>query len=219
MEAFVKLSSLMVMGLVGLSAVGFAAEGDKVERPWLVRVRALSMTPANQSGAFTALGITFPADAVNLSNKTFPDVDFTYFFTKNYAVELVLTYPQQHDVNLTGVGKIGTVTHLPPVLSFQYHYPIEKCPVTPYIGLGVNYTLITDDNLSAGGTKLTVTKNSVGLAYGAGLDYKINDRFSINLDFKHVNIHTNVKVKASGAILTNADINPNLVSLGIGYRF
>jgi outer membrane protein len=83
--------------------------------------------------------------------------------------------------------------------------------------LGINYTIITDSNLSAGGTPLDVTKSSVGLAYGAGLDYKLNERWSLNLDYKHVYIRTNVK--AGGAILTNADINPNLVSFGIGYHF
>ena len=216
-EGFVKLSSLIVAGLIGLSALSLADQNNIGKSQWMVRIRAMSLTPANDSGAFTALGTNFPANAVNLSNKVFPEVDATYFFTKNWALELILTYPQQHDVSLTGAGNIGTVTHLPPVLSAQYHWPNDKCPVEPYVGLGINYTIITDSNLSAGGTPLDVTKSSVGLAYGAGLDYKLNERWSLNLDYKHVYIRTNVK--AGGAILTNADINPNLVSFGIGYHF
>lgn len=196
-----------------------ADQGEKVENPWLVRIRALNMVPDNQSRAFTALSTNFPANAISLNTKTFPEVDVSYFLTKNWAIELVLTYPQEHDVSLSGVGKIGTVKHLPPTLTLQYHYPITNSAFTPYVGAGINYTRITNSNLSVSGTALDVTRNSVGFAYGAGCDYKVNERWSINLDFKHVDIHTNVKVKSSGAILTNLDINPNLFSVGVGYRF
>ncbi|MDR3692956.1 MAG: OmpW family outer membrane protein [Fimbriimonas sp.] len=212
-----KLASIFTLGILGFSAVALADKNDTVQHPWLVRLRALYMVPANNSGAFTAQATDFSANAVNLTNKTFPEVDVTYFFTKNWAAELVLTYPQQHEVSLTGVGKIGTLTHLPPTLSAQYHWDIGKCPVKPYVGVGVNFTMINPTSLSAAGTPLSVTDNSLGLSYGAGLDYKIKENWYLNLDFKHVYIHANVK--AGGAILTNVDVNPNLFSVGIGYRF
>ncbi len=190
-----KLSSLMIAGLLGVSALAVADQTNntkKLQYPWLVRLRGLDMNPANQSRAFSALGVNFPANAISLNTKIFPEVDFSYFFTENIAAELVLTYPQQHNVTLQGVGNIGTVTHLPPVLSIQYHYPIPNSPVTPYVGIGVNYTIITAANLAAAGTALDVTRNSFGFAYGAGLDYKLDARWSINLDFKHVGIATGV---------------------------
>jgi outer membrane protein len=83
----------------------------------------------------------------------------------------------------------------------------------------LNYTIITAANLSVGGVPLNVTRSSTGLAFGTGLDYRLNERWSLNLDYKYVNIHTSGKVQSTGAILTNADINPNLLSFGIGYRF
>jgi outer membrane protein len=220
----VKLSSVVAVGLAGLSVAASAdqtntSSSGKVLNPWLIRLRALDMVPANQSRAFSALGLNFPNNAVSLSTKVFPEVDVSYFFTPNIVAELVLTYPQQHNVSLQGVGHIGTVTHLPPTLMLQYHYPIPNSPVTPYAGIGVNYTMITAANLSAGGTALNVTRNSVGFAYGAGVDIALDKNWSLNFDFKHVYIGTNVKVKTSGAILTNLDVNPNLFSVGIGYRF
>ena len=193
-----------------------ATTPDKVTDPWLIRVRALNMKPANKSGAFSALGTNFPADAISLNSKTFPEVDISYFFSPTISAELVLTYPQAHTVNLAGVGNIGSIRHLPPTLTAQYHYPIDKSPLTPYVGLGVNFTRITTSNLSVSGTGLDVTRNSFGLAYGIGCDYKINETWSVNLDFKHVNIKTNVK--AGGTTLTNLDVDPNLLSIGVGYR-
>ena len=214
-----RLATWLMLGLCGLSSIGMASQQDKIKDPWMVRLRALNMVPANNSRAFSALGLNFAADAISLNTKTFPEVDLTYFITKNIAVELVLTYPQQHDVTLTGVGNIGTVTHLPPTLSVQYRFPIDNNPLTPYVGLGINYTKIARANLNAAGTNLDVTRDSFGIAYGVGVDYKLNETWSLNLDFKHVNITTNVKVQATGAILTNLDVTPNLFSIGIGYRF
>ena len=214
-----KISSLIVLSLVGVSAVAFASDETPNKTPWLVRVRALNLVPANQSVAFSAAGTNFPTNAISLNNKTFPEFDVSYFFTKNFATELVLTYPQQQDVSLTGVGKIGTLTHLPPSLLFQYHYPIEKCPVTPYAGIGFNYTRVTSTNLNAAGIPLDLNRDSFGLAYGIGVDYNLNDRWVVNLDFKHVTINTSVVVQGTGALVTNVGVNPNLYSIGIGYRF
>ncbi len=216
-EGILKFTLFLVAGLAALSAVGMADQNDKPLHPWMVRVRALDLVPANNSGAFNFGGTAIPADAVHLSTKAFPEVDFSYAFSKNLSAELVLTYPQQHDVSIAGVGHIGTLTHLPPTLIGQYHYPIANTPYDPYVGLGLNFTMVTSSSLNAAGTPLDVTKTSLGLAYELGIDYKLNERWVVNLDFKHVNIHTNVK--AAGAIVTNVDVNPNLYSIGIGYRF
>lgn len=214
-----KYSWFTVVGMIAFAALARGEHLGQENHPWLVRLRALNMTPANNSRAFSALQTNFGADAISLNTKTFPEVDFTYFFNKNIALELVLTYPQEHDVTLAGVGKIGTVKHLPPTLTVQYHFPIENSAFKPYVGAGVNFTRITESNLAVGNTALDVTRDSFGLAYGLGCDYMINDRWSVNIDFKHVDIRTNVKVAATGAILTNLDVNPNLFSIGVGYRF
>lgn len=211
---------ILTVGLLALTAPSaFAAPTDKLEKPWLVRFRLLNLDPANESNAFTALGINFPKDAVHVSSKLFPEVDFSYFFNEKFAAELILTYPQRHDVTLKGVGKLGTVDHLPPTLTFQYHHQIGTTPYKPYVGLGFNYTRITHADLSVAGTALDVSRDSFGLAYQIGLDYKLKENLFLNFDFKHLNLDTDVKVKSSGAKLTNAKLNPNLLSVGVGFRF
>ncbi|MDX1931929.1 MAG: OmpW family outer membrane protein [Capsulimonadales bacterium] len=185
--------------------------------PWLVRLRALNLSPANKSNAFSALGINFGSDAVEVNSKWFPEIDVTYFFTPNFAAELILTYPQEHTVRLNG-ARLGTFKHLPPTLTAQYHFNIPKSPVKPYAGLGINYTRISDVKLSVAGTELDLSKSSFGFAFNLGVDYKFTEKIYINLDYKYVDLNADVKVK-NGGKLTKAQIDPDLISFGVGYRF
>ena len=82
--------------------------------PWMVRVHALSLDSANKDQ--TDLGLD-----LSVNNKVFPEFDVSYFFTPNIAAELVLTYPQKHDVRAGGT-KIGSLKHLPPTLSLLGGY-------------------------------------------------------------------------------------------------
>ena len=195
-----KLLVLLIAGAAFTQPV-LAEDG-----PWLVRVRALNMqvdngNSPNVSGA-----------KVEINNKTFPEIDFVYNFTRNISAELVLTYPQKHDVLLQG-AKIGTIKHLPPTLLLQYQFlPGEK--INPYIGAGLNYTRFMSANLPTG---ITTDKSSAGYALQAGADIEIAKNVYFNLDFKRVNIETDVKV--AGAKLTALKVDPNLISVGIGWRF
>jgi outer membrane protein len=101
-----------------------------------VRLRAISVVP-DESATIQAIG-----GDVQISSAYVPELDFTYFFTKNVAAELILA-TTKHDVKAisTAVGDIelANVWLLPPTLTLQYHFDGEV--VSPYIGAGVNYTL------------------------------------------------------------------------------
>jgi outer membrane protein len=195
------------------------ATTNPAEGPWMVRLRLLSMSNANRSAPFTAADTNFAADALHVSDKVFPEVDFSYFFTHHWATELILTYPQDHAVSLAGVGNIGTIRHLPPTFTFQYHLPIPHTRLSPYVGLGFNFVWLTSVSLNAAGIPLDVTRTSVGFAYQIGVDYGLGKHFYLNLDYKHLNLNPDIKVKATEAKLTNAEIDPDLLSVGLGYRF
>ncbi len=201
-----KLTSLTLLA-AALAAPSLCAE----EGPWMVRLRAVALQPANKSDA--APGI--PADAIHVSNKTIPDLDFSYFFTPNFSAELVLTVPQEHDVTLSGT-KIGTFKHLPPTLTAQWRF-LPGGTVNPYVGAGLNLTLISDVKLASGA--LDLDKTSVGLAAQAGVDFKVAPNWYLNLDVKYVQIKSDVKVAATGAKVTTVKVDPMLYGLGIGYRF
>ncbi|MCR6654441.1 MAG: outer membrane beta-barrel protein [Opitutus sp.] len=188
----------------------------QTEGKWTVRLRATALDPANKSDSFTALGLGFAHDAVRVNAKVIPELDISYAFTEHFSMELVLTIPQEHDVKLLGVGKLGTFKHLPPTLMAQYQFLPGK-RIQPYIGAGVNFTLIHDVDLKVADVELDLDNTSLGFAGQVGADVKITDKVYFNVDVKRVLIDT--AVKAGGAKLTEAKLDPWLFSVGVGYRF
>ena len=195
-----------------LALVGGSASAQEAEGPWMVRIRALYMSPANNSSDPTGkLG----TNSIHVANKTFPEADISYFFTRNLAAELVLTYPQKHNVTLNGTS-IGSFSHLPPTLTGQYHF-LPDSMFRPYVGVGVNYTRITSYSLAAGTTSLSLTRNSWGPALQAGFDVKVAKNSFINFDLKKVYIQADVS--AGGTQLSTVKVDPLLVSVGYGFKF
>lgn len=181
---------------------GAALAQQQQEGNWLVRVRAVNLDSSN-GGAAGAAG-------VSINNRVIPELDISYFFTPNLAAELVLTYPQKHDVRVGG-NKVGSIKHLPPTLMAQYHFT-NFGAFKPYVGLGLNYTRFSSVNIANGA--VTVKKNSVGAAFQVGADFALNKNWSLNLDVKKVLIDTEVS-----AGMGKFKVDPVLVGLGVGYRF
>lgn len=179
-----------------------AAYAQQQDGQWLVRARAVHIDSDN-GGAAGAAG-------VSINNKWIPEVDVSYFFTPNFAAELILTYPQKHDVRLNG-GKIGTLKHLPPSLLGQYHFT-GMGAFKPYVGAGINYTRFS--NVDIAGGALTVKKNSWGAALQVGFDYALDKNWSLNFDVKKLYIDTTV---SNG--IGKFKVDPLLVGVGVGYRF
>jgi len=205
-----KITTLLTVSALGaLSLVSNNAMAEE-QSPWLVRVRAVHIDPADKSDP---VGGTGASDRLTVSSKTIPEVDFSYFFTPNIAAELILTYPQKHDVYLDG-AKIGTFKHLPPTLTAQYHFSPELS-FDPYLGAGINYTRISGVNLLGGSAGLE--SHSVGLAVQAGVDYKFDKNWRINFDVKKLQLRSDVSI--NGSKVSQVKVDPWLIGLGVGYRF
>lgn len=204
--------------MLALASLGCVTAQAAVEDPWMVRIRAVHMDMANESNPIPALGVT-ANDTVHVSNKTIPEIDISYFFTPNWAAELVLTYPQRHTVSLVNNGTVtplGSFKHLPPVLTLQYHFS-PGASFQPYAGLGVNYTNISSVKLAAGAQPLDLENNSVGLALNAGFDYKLDKSMYLNVDMKKVQLRSDVL--ANGSAVSKVKVDPLLIGVGVGWRF
>ena len=176
---------------------------------WIVRARATSLTSENDDSTGLDLSI---------NDKVIPEVDISYFFSPNFALELILTYPQKHDVKSGGV-KIGSFKHLPPTLTAQYHFT-NFGGWRPYVGLGVNYTHISDvswDPAVEAALQPSLKKDSFGLAAQVGADVPIGGGWLINVDVKKVQIGT--EVSSFGVKAGDFKVNPWLASIGVGKRF
>lgn len=202
-----KKTTISKLALGLLAALSFNAIAQ--ENPWMVRARATNLNWNNgQTGAVQTLN-------VNAKNQTIPELDISYFFTKNIAAELVLTYPQRVDVRSNSTS-LGTVTALPPTLLAQYHFT-QFGPLKPYVGAGVNYTRFGSRELNNGSDFYSVEKSSVGYAAQIGADYMLTKNWGINLDVKYLQIKTDVI--SGGASVGTLDLSPIATSVGVTYKF
>ena len=200
MKKQILTTALLAATLISGNAFAQAKEG-----PWMVRVRAVNLTSANTDN--TGLGLS-------VNNKTFPELDISYFINKNVAVELILTVPQEHTLNSTVVGSdIGTLSQLPPTLLVQYHF--DASGFKPYVGAGINYTKFSSVNLTVPGAD--VDRNSVGAALQVGVDIPLSGNMYLNFDLKKVYIGTDVSI--AGVNQGSFKVDPVLFGMGVGWRF
>jgi len=193
------------------------------DSPWTVHVRGIYIDPADESDAVTGL---LPKDAIDISSKGAPDIDFDYRLNDALSFELLLSVPQKHQVSVPAAKlQLGSFKHLPPVLSAKWH-PLGKRTFDPYLGVGLNLTLIFDDKLvvpagvaAATAVPLELDSTSVGIAGQAGFDYALGGQWTLSADVKYVKIDSDVKIKATGAKLTHVAVDPWIIGIGVGYRF
>jgi outer membrane protein len=198
-------------------------------KKWQVRLRGIGVMP-NESANIGIIG-----GDVSLSNAIVPELDFTYFFTENFAAELILG-TTKHDVHTVGsdisaIGgptsfdvDLGSVMLLPPTLTAQYHFfPLKEKKFKPYVGAGINYTLFY--NAKEGDVVKDIEyDNAIGFAAQIGFDVMFDDTFFVNFDVKRLFLKTDVTVDATNlaaglVIPAEVEINPWIVGLGFGMKF
>jgi len=210
--------------IAGLVAAAFTVPAlAQQEGNWMVRARVvnLDMTNKSDAGSGALTPALLPADAVKVSDKAIPELDITYFFTRNIAAELVLTYPQRHTVNIsTGplAESLGSFKHLPPTLLLQYHF-LPDGQFRPYVGAGINYTRISSVSLRSNiaGANLQLESSSVGGALQAGLDVRLSKNMFLNFDLKKIYISSDIMV--NGTKSSAVKLDPVALGVGIGWRF
>jgi outer membrane protein len=221
----------VLLAAVFAPSVAMAEQGD-----WVVRLRAAHINADEDSNlrADNGGGVVLTGD-LTVDSNTIPELDISYYVTKNIALELILALGSRHDVNLTssavnGVSapalneNLGEVNALPPTLTVQWHFNPDQM-IDPYVGVGVNYTRFLDKNLrhSVGGD-IDVDRNSFGLALQAGLDVNLSNGWLINADVKKLWIDTDVHFSHGDGLfpkqkIDSLDIDPWVFGIGIGKRF
>lgn len=216
------MRSLLVSAacLMVTTETALAAQGD-----WLVRLRGIVVAPTEDASAVTP---GFPDGSVEVDNAIVPELDFTYFITDHIGAELILA-TSPHDINGTGtpladVGELADVMVLPPTLTLQYHF-LPFGQIRPYVGVGVNYTIFYNEDASSplenaiGETDIDLD-DSFGVAFQAGVDYSLTDRWFLNADIKYIQIDTTATLNTSGVINeVDVDLDPIVAGFGVGFRF
>lgn len=157
------------------------------------------------------------SDIVSVDDGTSATVTFTYFYTDNWAVDVLAAWPFKHDITLLDGTKVGSTQHLPPTVSLQYYFSTDSL-FRPYVGLGVNYTTFFEEKTTGPleGSRLSL-KDSWGLAGQIGADFMINEKWFINADVRYIDIETDARL--DGADIGKVDISPMVYSLQAGFKF
>ena len=198
--------SKLMLGLLAAASFSVMAQ----ENPWMVRVRATNLNWDNGQTA------TVQSANVHAKDQTIPEIDISYFFNKNIAAELVLTYPQNVEI-MAGSYSLGDVKALPPSLLFQYHFT-NFGAFKPYIGAGVNYTMFSSRKNLGSGT-YSIESSSTGLVGQLGADYMLDKNWGVNFDVKYIKMNTDVFTNNNGASIGNLNLSPVAASVGVTYKF
>jgi outer membrane protein len=182
--------------------------------PWMLRVRAIGVLP-NSSAKFNVPG------SAHVSDRVVPEIDLTYFFTPNFAVETICCFTK-HSIKgrkaLSGVD-VGDTWVLPATVMAQYHFT-NLGAFRPYLGLGVNYSIYFHEKEAGGAVSKLNLKNSVGPAAQIGFDYMLNEHWGVNFDLKYVRMKPKIELTAGGAnVHGKAKIDPWIVGAGVTYKF
>lgn len=201
------------LATAALSPVAMAADADVAAGDWIIRGGFAQVDPKSDNGTLDN-GLQ-----ANVDSASRPTVEFAYMFTDNVGLELLASAPFEHDVALAGAGHVGSVEHLPPTLTLQYHFN-NSSAVRPYVGVGLNYTTFSNESTADGGALDGADLEldaSTGVALQAGVDYAIDRDWFANLNVRWIDIESEVEV--DGADVGDVEIDPVVMGVGLGYRF
>ena len=188
-----------------------ARKGD-----WIVTGRITDVSSGADDSIFTSGGVDTGLN-VDVGNSTMPTLGFTYFLTDNISVEAILG-ATQHEIRAQG-GMTDVAVHetwvLPPVVTLQYR-PMPEARVSPYVGAGINYMLFFDGEDKNGFT--VDLEDGFGYALQAGADIAVTGPWTLNVDVKKVWFDTEATVNG-GALTSDVNLDPWVVSVGIGRKF
>ena len=203
---------------VASSAMAQSANDWQVARQgdWIVTGRITDVSSGADDSIFTSGGVDTGLN-VDVGNSIMPTLGFTYFLTDNISVEAILG-TTQHEIRAQG-GATDVAVHetwvLPPVVTLQYR-PMPEARVSPYVGAGINYMLFYSGEDKNGFT--VDLENGFGYALQAGADVALTGPWTLNLDVKKVWFETEATVNG-GALTSEVNLDPWVVSVGIGRKF
>ena len=226
-----KLRLNSVVNMLALAAAMVAASSASAQSAgqWTAKIGAAEITPKVDSGDVSAPAL--PGTKADVGSNTQPIFVIGYGLTDNISAELDLGLPYKHKLYgagaIAGTGELGTVEALPPTALIQYRFFEPKAMLRPYVGVGITYAYFQK---ATGSGQLTAVSNTgsstpttfkldnkVAATLQLGLVVNINERWYVDGAVTKTFLKT--KVNFSTGQTQDMTLNPQSVSLGVGYKF
>lgn len=204
---------------------------------WLLRAGLSHVDPRENSGPVelngSALSLAGGRSSVGLDGDTQLGFTVAYMLDARWGIELLAATPFRHRVSgggeLEGLD-IADFRQLPPTLSAVYHLA-PRGAVQPYVGIGLNYTAMFDEELTSEGdaalSDLGLTggeiklNNAFGLSAQLGADYQLTGRWAANASLRWIYLRSEAEIRFDGGerMTVDVDVDPWVYSIGLAYRF
>lgn len=214
----------------------WAGAGDLVAKVQIANVssntssvlgKIFSSPPLNDAGVD-------PNTEFSVSSDITLQANLSYYLTNKIATEASIQFGSDHTFSIENGRatsdlrnqEFGKVKILPMMLTGQWHFnPDSK--FDPYLGAGVAYTQVLDRDLAwtRGGLRgfaITTEPNMFGAVFQAGLNLNLDGDWVLNADIKYLLQSTEVFAVTNRGIkvkIDSLDVNPLIISLGIGRHF
>lgn len=206
-----KTSTLLLSSLAVALSLAAAPAMAQSKGDWTLSAGVHQVAPKSDNGTLAG-GLE-----VDVDSDIKPTITGEYFIADNLGIEVLAALPFKHDININGLGRVGSTKHLPPVVTLQYHFNSQG-KVSPFVGAGVNYTTFFSEETTGAlaGADLKL-EDSWGLAAHAGLDFKVAENGSLRVDVRWIDIDS--KVKLDGEKIGTVNIDPLVYGVAYVFKF
>ena len=206
-----KTSTLLLSSLAVALSLAAAPAMAQSKGDWTISAGVHQVAPKSDNGTLAG-GLE-----VDVDSDIKPTITGEDFIADNLGIEVLAALPFKHDININGLGRVGSTKHLPPVVTLQYHFNSQG-KVSPFVGAGVNYTTFFSEETTGAlaGADLKL-EDSWGLAAHAGVDFKVAENGSLRVDVRWIDIDS--KVKLDGEKIGTVNIDPLVYGVAYVFKF
>jgi outer membrane protein len=184
----------------------------------MVHLSVIGVLPEDWSSHVNVPGVRGSLGHVRVSDGVSPELDASYFITKNLSLQLIAA-TSRHTVSTDAGGggwhTLGSAWVLPPTLTAQWHFP-QIGIIRPYVGAGITVAFFY--GISPSGNDALGLRTAVGPTANVGFDIPLVGNWTANVDVKQMFLPVSARV-GHGAIHANDSLNPLVVGFGVGYKF
>lgn len=210
---------------LGLSTRFGAAGGpgspvrDRAAGDFVVKLGLTNLSLADKIDLMVG-GAPFPGAGLSTFEHQTVSAQFAYFFADTIAFNATLGFPPT--LSIYGAGSIGALpmlgkaTYGPTAFTLQWH-PVKSGRVRPYVGVGGSYMIVFDTQ--DGAFADLEVENDLGFAFEAGVDFPMDDRFSLFLDVKKALLRPKATGSFMGApVVGQTRLDPWALTAGISVK-